>query len=411
MATRRSPIPVPPDPVLSGLGELVNGETVARAIRERLPAAGESATAKYIRYKPANKAIILFEGAYEGVSAPFVGTVAALRDLRRFARRSSTREIAERARPRCAVSTPIMYLEELDLLVEWYPASTKIPGLAFDAKELRQLLAREGRDPGARKRIRLAVYKPERRAVMQWGNCYIRAYARSQDYLQAVRNGQMAGLLGIVTPLPVCRFDDAMTLVQTEIPGSPFDKVHDAPVLGVLLKKFHGRSGLELSAFTPGDHLDVVRRTVDHLCHLLPELSQRVRSLLGELERFPPKDILLVPSHGDLHPGQVLMSDEGPALLDFDHMAFAHPADDLATFAAHGVAGSQGSFDSARRDLLALLEGYGRPPDHLPWYLAGAILRRAAFPFRFLDSQWPARVREFVSAAESACALRLPTVC
>ena len=49
-----------------------------------------------------------------------------------------------------------------------------------------------------------------------------------------------------------------------------------------------------------------------------------------------------------------------------------------------------------------LIDGYGERPQHLSWYLATMILRRAARPFRYFEPDWRPRVEEMVASAEEA---------
>lgn len=396
-------VPVPNDPAIPQLGDLLDGDRVAAALQRELPGTRIQAHAKYIRYKPGNKAIVFFEGSLDGVPVSFVGIVAALRDLRRLSRRESSAEVAARARPRCRAAEPIVFLDELNLLIEWYPANLAMPGLGFDAVEMRGALVALGRNPGIEPEPRLLVYKPESRAVLKWGDSYVRVYARGEDYAAALKNGVVSGSLEIAgTPRLLLRLDADRVLVQAEVPGRPFDATQGMERLGAVMFKFHAMDGRGLNMFEPTAHLELARKTAVHVESLLPSCAPRARRLVADLERRRPKRIEPVPSHGDLHAGQVLESEDALALLDFDHMALADPSDDLATFAAHTVRGGPGDFTRARAALARLTEGYGSRPLNLDWYLSGAILRRAGFPFRWIDPEWPARVEGFLTAAEEA---------
>src|SRR5215472_4995637 len=129
-------VPVPDDPAIPQLADLLDGDRVAAALERAQPGTRIHARAKYIRYKPGNKAIVFFEGLLDGVPVSFVGTVAALRDLRRLSRRESSAEMAARARPRCRAAEPIAFVDELNLLIQWYPANLAMPGLGFGVAEM-----------------------------------------------------------------------------------------------------------------------------------------------------------------------------------------------------------------------------------------------------------------------------------
>jgi aminoglycoside phosphotransferase (APT) family kinase protein len=109
-----------------------------------------------------------------------------------------------------------------------------------------------------------------------------------------------------------------------------------------------------------------------------------------------------VVAHGDFHAGQLLRCGGELAVIDFDKLCAAPPALDLATYAAHLVNGREHDLEAARTTLEAAAGGYGERPDGLDWYLATSILRRAPFPFRYLNEDWPDLVEGMVGAAEEA---------
>jgi hypothetical protein len=47
-----------------------------------------------------------------------------------------------------------------------------------------------------------------------------------------------------------------------------------------------------------------------------------------------------------------------------------------------------------------LLEGYGDHPPRLSWYLAAAVLGRAARPFQRQSEAWPERVEAMLATAQ-----------
>jgi aminoglycoside phosphotransferase (APT) family kinase protein len=133
---------------------------------------------------------------------------------------------------------------------------------------------------------------------------------------------------------------------------------------------------------------------------LLPSLAPRLSYLLERLSRNVPDpgDPLL--SHGDFHAGQLLETGGVFAVIDFDSMCVAPAALDIATYVAHTVRGDEGDLDRAGEVLARIIDGYGTTPDALRWYLVTALLRRAPFPFRYLDDQWPERIEAMLDMAE-----------
>ena len=110
-------------------------------------------------------------------------------------------------------------------------------------------------------------------------------------------------------------------------------------------------------------------------------------------------------SHGDFHGGQLLELPDGPALIDLDLLGAAPPALDLANYAGHLIPRDAPDLDAALAVLEQLVEGYGRRPPSLEWYLAASVLRRSRVPFRNFEPDWPAQTEAMVSAAEAALRL------
>src|SRR5438552_15522620 len=113
-------IPLPEDPVLPALGPVLDGERAREWLASVLPGRAVQARPRYVRYKPANKAVVLYDVEVDGRWTAAVLTVAALRDLRKQVERHG-RSVREDVRVRCAAPEPISFLEEGSALVEWYP--------------------------------------------------------------------------------------------------------------------------------------------------------------------------------------------------------------------------------------------------------------------------------------------------
>jgi hypothetical protein len=354
---------------------------------------------RYVRYKPGNKAIVLYDVRLSGAWTTAVVTLAALKDVSGGGWRR--RMIAERARSRCLVSEPIQYLEKLRVVVEWYPASRSIPGLVADLSALRDDLERKGIVLGEGEQPALVSYKPERRAVLKWGGAYLKAYVDPTDFEAAASAlSTSAGIPGLLTPRPIARYDADRLTVQTELPGSSPSAPLPRVGIGRLLATLHGSTMGDLPPFRRSDHLEGARKTLEHLRALVPERQ----STLDRIEsRIAPsgRPETLVPSHGDFHERQVTATPAGPGLVDFDHMCLAEPAYDLCTFAAHRVRGDPDDLQKTSAAIDDLSLEYGARPAEIDWYLPLAIIRRTPFPFRFLESDWPARIARMLDLAES----------
>jgi Phosphotransferase enzyme family len=394
---------LPRDSELPQLARVLDGASVARWLREAGVDGDVEARPRYVRYKPRNKAMVLYDVRLDERWTQAVVTVAGRRDLRKVLGRPETRDLVERVRRRTAVSQPVMFLNEPQALVEWFPANRLLPGLAVDPDELLVRLRAGGWEIADSTQPELLTYKPERRAVSRWDSVIMKTYARREDFEQASAGLALSTRIpGALAPSLVGSYPDALITVQRRIPGAHLDdEPRTRARLGTALAALHRSAARPAWHMAAADHLEVARRTADQIAFLVPIVQEEVRDLLGHLHETLPRGERSVPSHGDFHGDQALLSSGEIALIDFDHACRAAPALDPATHAAHLCAGLDGDRSRALAALEQLLSGYGAPPANLSWYLAVAVLRRAAFPFRFLTEDWPERVRGMVRDARA----------
>ena len=360
---------------------------------EALGGRSVSATPRYIRYKPANKATVLYEIELDHQRTSAVINIK-VGDLRKALARPEARSLAASARGRCLSPEPLMFLESPRALVEWYPARLGLPGLVFDVRSMTDQLEASGhplRDPI------LVAYKPERRTVERWGSVYVKAYVEDAEYRRAWRGLEAAAALpGIVAPAALGSVPTHRLTVQAEVVA---EDATTLPALGQAVARLHSSSPPGGTPWTsPADQLDLAWRTAAQVAWLLPDLEGDLAMVLTALERVAPapRDDAVVVSHGDLKVDNAVATSTGVALLDFDHMCLAEPASDAANAAAHMVEGGPGDLVVAIDALEELLSGYGKRPRDLLWYLAVSILCRAVYPFRLLRMDWPARIGQMV---------------
>jgi aminoglycoside phosphotransferase (APT) family kinase protein len=239
----------------------------------------------------------------------------------------------------------------------------------------------------------LIHYRPDRRAVMRWGDVYLKVFAIDEHFERAVRGLEFSSKApGIVAPKPVTTLPEYRISAQGAIPGEMPARLREARVkMGEALAQLHRAPLGSLPELTPTAFLDAVRTTVAIINRILPHLNAEVSGLVSMLETKLPAVVVPVVSHGDFHRRQAIAIDGGLALIDFDSICIAHPAYDVAKFAASQVNGRRG-LERAFEWLEDLLEGYGRRPPDIEWHIAASILRRATKAFRFLSRDWPTRV-------------------
>jgi hypothetical protein len=401
---RKIRIPLPDDPALPGLGELLDGESFGSQLSHAVGHRGLQARPRYVRYKPGNKAIVLHEVRVDGRVTWAVTTLAALRDLRKVLDRPQARQLVKAVENRCLFGPPLMFLAQPGVLVEWYPANLNLPGLSLEVGTLAGWLEAAGWSSPGPVEPELVIYKPERRAVLRWGSVYLKCYARQEDYDHASKALAVASHLpGVTAPASPGDIAAARLTAQWEVIGTaPPPDAQWCRQLGTALASLHSSPIQDVPTLGPTQHLEAARSTSALLSRLLPQLCSQLEELLVTLAHaLPPKEQPVV-SHGDFHVDQALRSSSGVVLLDFDHICLADRAHDPATLAAHVVNGRRRDFEQALTILDRVLAGYGSPPPNLRWYFAVAILRRAIDPFRFLDPEWPLLVAGMVDAVALA---------
>jgi Ser/Thr protein kinase RdoA (MazF antagonist) len=169
-----------------------------------------------------------------------------------------------------------------------------------------------------------------------------------------------------------------------------------------VLAVLHGSRPDGLRPFGPVAQLVAATATADLVETVAPELRPRLDELLRSLTASIPEDPTLVPAHGDFNARQLLVANGDLAVTDFDAFCLAPAALDPATYTAYLVEGGEHDLDAALAVLEDLVGGYGTRPPYLSWYVATAILRRAARPFRYFEPDWQSRLERVVASAEAA---------
>jgi ABC-type multidrug transport system fused ATPase/permease subunit len=418
LAAERSPRSrrrVPRDAALPQLPQLLDPDDMTPVLQRSLgrDALPVDVRLRYLRYKPGTSLLVQYDVRVDGEWREAVAMIAARANLARRATKPENLALARKVDTRSPAATPLAYARELDAMIQWLPLDLWLPALAESAERLAQRLAAGGaeilREAG---RTRLLGYKPRRRAVLRLDGHVLKIYAGEREFTRAVLGLETASSLrSLTTPslegvVPALRLT-AQPLLLGHPPPEAVDAAQEA---GELLAAIHASArgalpGHQLPEVTPRQRLDACTASTRLVASLVPRLAPRLETLLEKLAAEAPACGQIVLSHGDFHAGQLLDTGVEFALLDFDEVCEADPSFDLATYAAHVVAGDEGGLEKGAAALEELVEGYGNRPTALRWYLATSILGRAPFPFRYLDENWPERVEGMVEAAEGALAL------
>jgi ABC-type multidrug transport system ATPase subunit len=404
---RRPPTPTPHDRALPGLAALLDPETIAPRLEAAL--GGEAALTdvrlRYLRYKPGTNIVVHYDVGLDGGRRHDAIAMSASRNyLARRAAKPENQALASLVRGRVPARTSLSYDETIGALVQWFPLDLSLPALAEPRSVIRAELEEAGAHvEGEWSDATVLAYKPRRRAVLRVGGDVVKFYAK-EDEFRAAAHGLRASarLHGVTSPTPGGVLTSRRVTVQRLLPGRQPEPEEAAEDAGRMLAELHASSPCSLPAALPGAQLKAAAATAGLIAALSDTLGRRAETLVGRLARELPGDVPLVTAHGDFNSRQLLLSDDGLALVDFDGLCQAPAALDLATYAAYVVLGDEHALERGRAVLEALLDGYGAYPPALDWYLATCILRRSARPFRYFEPDWPQRVGAMLAAAEAA---------
>ncbi len=343
----------------------------------------------------------------------------------------------------------VTVLPEVGAILYWYPNDERLAGLRriVDRKKLQRAFhahlpaypQEEWRVSDRSIRLRLVRYKPERRAVL---SCRFRAHRREGEhheervvYLGVYEPVRLAEIWRThnelyacaretrewTVPQPMGLLPDDCVAVSEARSGEPLlvtldkgrpDEARQATALAAAaIAAFHRQKLTSLPVVGPEDLRTMISETTGMLCQvdsvhreLWEDTGQRLRSAA---DRTRSDRGLLV--HGDLHPGQILLGEGVPALLDFDRSHQGDPVMDLGNFAAQlWVNWSQAGNGGLDVDDLTngFIEAYSRAAESevdrslLRWWTAFALFRSALVPMGRFAYDWRHRA---VATVEQAC--------
>ena len=252
------------------------------------------------------------------------------------------------------------------------------------------------------------AYKPLRRWVGTLSSgarerYVLRAYRRGD--LDRARRGLKTArkLLGGLAPEPAGHSRTWGLMVQAWVPGQPLDHALAAwpdladtlPTVGRMLAGVHQHEPSHSATRLAGAPLDA---TAGLLGALDPDLGAWAARLAARLDRCRRQDDDLVFVHGDFSVDQIVLGPDGPVFLDWDRAGTGLAAVDLASLRAAGL-----DAESWQR----VLDGYAevRPlPGSLDWYVAAALLERAAEPFRAGHREWRSETSRLLAEVQQLLA-------
>ncbi len=272
--------------------------------------------------------------------------------------------------------------------------------------------------------LRCLRYQPERRYVAELraadgARAVLKSYTR-KAFTRGKRNATAFESRG---PLRVARLlgcSEGHRLLAFEwLPGRTLLDCFAAPEVeraaavstaAAALAELHAQPPDGLVCWTPEDEVLYVSSLAAEIAFICPWLARRAEQLgrrLGAEMAVTPAMHLSV--HGDFSGSQVLVDQREAAIIDLDSAYCGDPAYDLGKFVAQAEdCALLGDLSPSQVELLrdALLQGYGRARgravlERIRWYTAAALIRRARFPFRAREPDWPQRTESLLDRAEA----------
>jgi aminoglycoside phosphotransferase len=185
-------------------------------------------------------------------------------------------------------------------------------------------------------------------------------------------------------------------LVLEPVPGRPWlglapaDASRTFALLGRSIAVLHEQSVAAAAATGLGGFgrfgLPRLLRGAELVATARPDLAVAARRLAARLETTAPTGQQEVVLHGDCHPGNLLVGEDGVSLIDLDQSGLGPAAADLGSLLArlqHGMLAGERTEAVTMELGEAFLAGYSevRPPPSpscLRWYIAAALLGEQA---------------------------------
>lgn len=308
--------------------------------------------------------------------------------------------------------------------VAWYPFDPGLPALARDPAGL---VPADAGPRASRRRPdspwRRLAWVPQQRAVLATDDLVVKIEADPERLRAGVRNLELLRPI-VRTPAVLAVDEPSGVYVQELLAGRPLgppDAAAWAGTAGELVARMVAATATATAAATrasgPGDDpwpvppvgppdLLAVTEPVQRLvAHAAPDLAPRIARVAEALAVSAPRldgpsDLHL--AHGDFNAGQLLALPRGGlGLVDTDTLCLAPAGLDLASYAVNLLAGRPDDLIAADATLVSLLQGYGEPPQPLPWLTAVAALRRLDRPIRRYKANWRQRVERHLADVET----------
>lgn len=213
---------------------------------------------------------------------------------------------------------------------------------------------------------------------------------------------QLHEALGDRVPRPLGAALGGVLVVEEHVPGVGLAAAvragdADAATLADVIAELH-TSRITLPTRTDTD--EILSRALAALALLVdvdPSLGASVSSLQSSLVAARPPSESSVPLHGDLHLDQVILTQAGPVVLDFERAVMGPAEHDLGSLVAHLRADGEDAFSATFLDAYARARAVDT--GGLAFYIACGHVQRALLAFRSLRPDWREAVPHLIDLA------------
>jgi phosphotransferase family enzyme len=403
------------DPALAGLAFVLDPE----AVRARVNAAGGlrvlDARARYVRYKPATSCVVGYELSTEA------GLVSAFAKAHRVGDGVKLRKANEKSKPSGLEGWSLIEVPEACAYIADPANDRDLPALArLHCEGQRTTLLRKLLPD--RRELWSAVprtlrYKPERRwvgVIAAGGEPAVLLKAYRPEALQRARLGQRK--LGTRFSRPLGSSTRLAILASTWVWGEPLsevistDRVDDLRGVGEALHSIHSvrpGSRTHLAVIAHDDGLTAAAEAVAVLAPTLADNARRAAAVISDQLSRQGSSFAVV--HGDFSADQIIVTNGGLVVVDFDNAGLGDPAMDLASFAAD-LEVSQIEQRLAPERVAAVMSevvagyvasGGAVDPDRLRVNQAAALLRLVVKPFRERRHGWHETMGRILSRVDT----------
>ena len=410
------------DSAIPGLGLVLNPAAFAAALRRPPPAADlRDAQITYARYKPEVFCRVAYRLDVAGSELNVDVRACRPEDLARWVEEGAPAIVAGPLGPGRIV------LEQCAAVITVFPNDLKLTALQHltDAAQRRQTLQEllPGQPEFWPADLRCLRYRPERRFVAELrvangARALLKSYTK-KAYIRGEHNAQafqsrgslrIASLIGHSQSRRLLAFEWLPGRLLMDLCTSPECDGKAVSAAGAALAAFHAQAPEGLACWTREDEVADVNSLASEVGIICPNLADRAGDLARRLAaRLAEAPVLRLPMHGDFSANQVLVSEHEVAIIDLDWACYGDPADDLGNFIAQVEALALcGEVSAGRVERVrdALLQGYAhaanrQPPERIGLYTALKVFRRARFPFRTREADWPQRTEALLDRAEA----------